>query len=134
MKERRVLAFILFLFFLLTGLKGLAEERRIALVIGNSAYKGSPLRNPVNDTKDVSRLLTSLSFDVETLLDASRMEMDDAIYRFGVKLKEGGVGLFFYSGHGAQHRGENYLIPVDAMIRSAVELPYKAVPAGLELM
>ncbi|MEW5814402.1 MAG: SUMF1/EgtB/PvdO family nonheme iron enzyme [Spirochaetota bacterium] len=133
MKESRVLPVIICLFLLIFIISAGAEEKRIALVIGNNAYQSSPLRNPLNDARDVSQSLAAVDFEVETLLDASRKEMDDAIYKFGVKLREGGVGLFYYSGHGAQYRGENYLIPVDVTIRSAVELPYKAVPAGLLL-
>ncbi len=133
MIRKRVFIVFMLLSLLLT-FAAVAQEtgRRLALVIGNSSYKGMKrLQNPANDARDVSRALRSLGFQVTSLIDAIHQEMDEAIYRFGAALKRGGVGLFYYSGHGAQYQGENYLIPVDRTIRSASELPYKSVSAGL---
>ena len=122
------------LLFTVIFLFALSAERRTALVIGNAAYEGmSRLRNPANDARDIGRKLSGLGFKVTTLIDATQEKMDDAIHDFGTRLAEGGVGLFYYSGHGAQYQGENYLIPVNATIRSAAQLRYKAVPAGIVL-
>ena len=122
------------LLFSVIFLFALSAEQRTALVIGNTAYEGmSRLRNPANDARDIGRKLSGLGFEVTTLIDGTQKQMDDAIYTFGSSLTEGGVGLFYYSGHGAQYEGENYLIPVNATIRNAAELRYKAVPAGIVL-
>ena len=69
-------------------------ERRIALVIGNSEYQTSPLRNPVNDAEDMSIVLESLGFTVTTKLNAPKRVMLDAIRTFGRDLMQGGVGYF----------------------------------------
>ena len=87
-------------------------ERRVALVIGNAAYQyTAPLKNPANDAQDIARVLNELQFQVMLKTDANLEAMADAIFQFGERLKGGGVGLFYYSGHGMQVKGENYLIP-----------------------
>lgn len=105
-------------------------ERRIALIIGNEAYDQSPLLNPVNDAIAMGETLNSLGFEsaVETNLDWR--QMNEAIDRFGEKLSRGGVGLFYYAGHGMQVFGKNYLIPVGANIRFEKEVKYKAIDAA----
>jgi len=108
-------------------------EKRLALVIGNSAYKTAPLRNPVNDAKDMSNALKVLGFKVLQKIDADRKEMEDAIRQFGRQLRGGGVGLFYYAGHGIQVKGRNYLIPIGARIESASDTRYYTVDAGLIL-
>lgn len=92
------------------------QGRRIALVIGNSSYKESPLGNPANDARDVALKLRKLGFDVIQRIDASQKEMNRAITEFGDRLNADTVALFYYAGHGVQVRGKNYLIPVDAQI------------------
>ena len=108
-----------------------AGERRVALVIGNGAYKyNTVLKNPANDAADLAAALRRNGFAVTSLLDAGRVEMERAIRDFGNALKDPeAVGLFFYSGHGAQAEGQNYLLPVDADIQAADEVAYKAVDA-----
>lgn len=110
-------------------------EKRLALVVGNSKYigKGNSLRNPVNDATDVAIKLKALGFDVDTLLDASLLEMDDAIDDFGMKAKEYDVALFYYSGHGLQSKGNNYMVPVDAELKSETEVKYKCTPLNMLL-
>ncbi len=105
-------------------------ERRIALVIGNSAYKSSPLKNPVNDATDMAAKLRRLDFQVSLGKDLSRKEMRTAIRKFGKELKRGGVGLFYYAGHGMQVNGKNYLIPVGADIDVEDEIQDEAIDAG----
>jgi len=109
------------------------NESRVALVVGNSGYAEAPLKNPVNDAADMARALRGLSFDVDLRTDASRADMKTALRRFARHLREGGVGLFYYAGHGIQSRGRNYLIPVDASIQSEAELEYESVDANLVL-
>lgn len=102
-------------------------ENRVALVIGNGAYKNSPLRNPTNDARDMSAALTDKGFQVIQLLNADRRGMIDGIRRFGNELKKGGVGLFYYAGHGMQVNGRNYLIPVKATIDIENDIPLESV-------
>lgn len=111
-----------------------ATERRIALVIGNADYTvAPPLGNPVNDARDMAEALKQVGFEVISGENLSQQAMDDKIRQFGGKLREGGVGLFYYAGHGMQAYGENYLIPVDADIRDETEVKYKTVHVGLVL-
>ena len=91
-------------------------ERRVALVIGNGRYPGVPLRNPVNDARDMAAALRGLGFDVIERTDVTQKEMYRAVTQFGSRLSVGGIALFFYAGHGIQVKGKNYLIPVDAQI------------------
>ena len=105
-------------------------DQRLALIIGNSKYADSPLINPVNDARAMSSTLSGLGFTVTSLYDASLTDMNDAARQFGDKLRAGGVGLFFYAGHGMQIRGKNYLIPVGADIKREDEVQYKAFDAS----
>ena len=86
-----------------------ASEQRVALVIGNASYKVSPLRNPVNDATDVAGALKGLGFHVVLRTNANRRQMVEAVREFGNLIKRGGVGFFYYAGHGIQSRGRNYL-------------------------
>src|SRR5919198_2212190 len=94
------------------------DEARIALLIGNSKYKEQPLKNPANDAKAMAATLKELGFDVTLVTDASAKQMERAVLEFGLKLRKGGVGFFYYAGHGLQVKGQNYLVPVDATIDS----------------
>jgi len=106
------------------------QERRIALVVGNGAYKSDPLRNPVNDATDIAGALEGLGFSVSLKTDADQRSMKQAIRAFGKQLRKGGVGLFYFAGHGVQVRGINYLIPTGAQIESEADVEYEAVDAG----
>jgi tetratricopeptide (TPR) repeat protein len=98
------------------------EERRFALVIGNSKYPQSigVLKNPVNDATDIAKELQKSNFDVQLLTDATYGQMRAAMLKFKEKVdageKDKTVALFYYAGHGLAHEDENYLVPVDAMI------------------
>lgn len=117
--------------FVLPGASLLKEEQRTALVIGNSSYKSSPLRNPVNDATDIAEELRKVGFTVIQKKNATQREMERAIRKFGKELrKRGGVGLFYYAGHGIQVNGRNYLIPVDAEIETESDVKFEAVDAG----
>ena len=93
-------------------------ESRVALVIGNGNYRETPLRNPVNDVRAVAKALRELGFDVLAHENANKRTMETAIIEFGRRLTDGGVGFFYYAGHGLQVRGHNYLVPIDADIDS----------------
>ena len=107
-----------------------ATEQRIALVIGNSAYSIGPLKNPVNDATDMAATLKKLGFTVTLKRNASLQEMDEAVETFGSQLKRGGVGLFYYAGHGVQINGTNYLLPIGAKINKEADVKYQAVDAN----
>ena len=100
---------------------------RYALVIGNSDYKNSPLRNPVNDATAMAKSLKEMGFDVILQTNvATEKDMKRAIREFGKKLQTGGTGLFYYSGHGLQVKGVNYLVPVDADIMKEEDVEFEA--------
>jgi hypothetical protein len=98
------------------------DEKRYALVIGNSAYSKQigVLKNPVNDATDFAEVLKTMNFDVTLITDASYGKIRAEMMKFRDKLNQGErdktVGLFFYAGHGLQHDNENYIVPVDAEI------------------
>ena len=106
---------------------------RVALVIGNASYKEAPLRNPVNDARDMATTLEGLGFEVIRVENASKEEMERAIGRFTGRLDEESSGLFYYAGHGVQVRGRNYLVPVDAKINSERDARIESVPINLVL-
>jgi TPR repeat protein len=109
------------------------QEARVALVIGNGAYKDSPLKNPPNDARAVAAALKELGFKVDLVLDGGRKRMLEAVRLFGQKLTEGGIGLFYYAGHGMQVKGANYLIPVGADIATEEDVTTEALDANTVL-
>lgn len=107
-----------------------ATEQRTALVIGNSSYSSGPLRNPVNDATDMAVALRKAGFTVVLKKDASLQTMEESIEDFGNRLKRGGVGLFYYAGHGVQVNGVNYLIPIGATVNKESDVRFKAFDVG----
>jgi formylglycine-generating enzyme required for sulfatase activity len=103
------------------------NEKRVALVIGNSAYPTSPLRNPVNDARAMARTLRGIGFEVLAHENLSQKEMRRAIIEFGDRLGGGGGGLFYFAGHGLQVSGKNYMIPTDAAIKSEREVEVESL-------
>jgi uncharacterized caspase-like protein len=111
-----------------------APQRRVALVIGNSAYRFAPvLPNPANDESDMVQVLRELNFDVIEGRDLDRRGTEDAIRKFGHKLNDADVALFFYSGHGLQVDGRNYLVPVDAKLERISDLTLDAIDVSMVL-
>lgn len=108
---------------------GQNQNQRVALVIGNSAYKESPLTNPVNDARAIAQALRESGFSVIVREDADQRGMLAALREFGDRIRTGGTGLFYYAGHGMQIKGRNYLIPVGANIEREDEVAYHAVDA-----
>lgn len=105
-------------------------EDRVALVIGNGAYKYSPLINPVNDARAMQKGLESVGFRVIEKENLNRQEMEEAISSFGRRLSGASVGLFYYAGHGVQLSGKNYLIPVGTNFANEKEVMNKAIDAN----
>jgi len=109
---------------------GITREHRVALLIGNARYESSPLLNPVNDARAISEALQSMGFQVTLVENATIRQMSDAARDFGDTLQRGGIGLFFYAGHGMQIKGRNYLIPIGADIQREDEVSFNAFDAG----
>jgi len=105
------------------------QQRRMALVIGNAAYRDAPLANPVNDARAIAQALRESGFAVTMRENADQRAMVAALREFGDHLRGGGTGLFYYAGHGMQIKGRNYLIPVGADIAREDEVAYAAVDA-----
>jgi len=115
-----------------------AAEPRVALVIGNADYGGDlgRLANPANDAALMTESLTQAGFDVIAVTDADQKAMKRAIGAFGEKLTAAGAdvtALFYYSGHGLQVAGENYLIPVHAEIKREADVDLEAISADTVL-
>ena len=112
------------------GIPITVPERRIALVIGNADYGQASLKNPLNDARVMAQTLESLGFSVTIGLNMTKDRMRLAVIRFGRAIKKGGVGLFYYAGHGVQVGGRNYLIPVDAVIEDQEVVPVESMGVG----
>ncbi|HEX8197763.1 MAG TPA: caspase family protein [Pyrinomonadaceae bacterium] len=110
------------------------SEKRFALVIGNGSYGDQRLNNPVNDANDMAATLKRLGFEVSLHTDVNRDSMRRAVKSFGEQLrKTGGVGLFYFAGHGVQVKGVNYLIPIGASVNGEAEIEDEGVDAGMVL-
>ena len=109
-------------------------EKRLALVVGNADYPNAPLRNPVNDARDLAAALSDSGFEVIRLENANLRQMRTAVREFGDRLKQQrGVGLFYFAGHGMQLKGRNFLIPVGAQIEREDEIEFEGLDANLVL-
>ena len=102
----------------------------VALVAGNAAYPSTPLRNSLNDARDLSAALRELGFEVTLVADADLRSIDRAVETFVAGLQPGDVALFYYSGHGMQVNGENYLLPIDFRAQQEADVPYQAYSAS----
>jgi len=115
----------------LLGTHSASAESRLALVIGQSAYRSVPaLPNPANDARAVTQLLTDSGFEVSTAADLSQGQMREAVSDFAGKVAAKGadtVALVFYAGHGLQIDGENFLVPVDIDPKREADIPIQAV-------
>ncbi|QFY44129.1 SUMF1/EgtB/PvdO family nonheme iron enzyme [Candidatus Methylospira mobilis] len=100
---------------------GMGEER-IALVIGNDDYQNAPLMNPLNDAHDMKAALEQVGFSVIYKENLDLPSMEKTVQEFTHKLNKNSVGLFYYSGHGAQVDGSNFLVPVKSSISNKSEL------------
>ena len=107
----------LLIFFCLLGASGTllaAAERRVALVIGNDNYQNLPkLEKAGNDANSVAAELKKVGFEVTSFNNIGQKKMNQAVNEFVQKIAGGGVGVFFYAGHGVQINSVNFLVPVD---------------------
>jgi uncharacterized caspase-like protein len=105
-----------------------SAERRVALVIGNGAYQAVPaLANPANDARALAAALERLGFDVVSGFDLTNADMRRTVRDFAARISGADVAFFFYAGHGLQVAGENYLLPVDADLKSEADLDFSAL-------
>lgn len=109
-----------------TGMLRAQTGSRVALVIGNTNYLEAPLANAVNDARLVHAALNDLGFTSTLLLDATHADMQAAVRRWLASSNKAQVRMVYFAGHGAQYRGRNFLIPVDARLRSEDDLPGSA--------
>jgi len=130
---------LFFLIFMLTismyannsrALQMMKTEQRVALVIGNNIYKSdrlSKLKNPINDAQAMKNKLKSLGFKVFYGENLTVRDMDKKLRTFSSKLKAGGVGLFFFAGHGVESRGENFLMGKDSNLIDKDDIAYESL-------
>ena len=105
-----------------------ASAPRVALVIGNAAYAMGRLANPTRDAQAMSGLLRSIGFQVVEARDASKAQMESALGQTRDLLQgQGGVGMLYYAGHGLQLDWRNYMLPVDARLAQAADVPAQGV-------
>ena len=125
---------LLALFFALLAPQAFAQDapkaKRLALVIGNGAYKDAPLPNPLHDADDMEKALKASGFTVIKRHNASLRDMHLALREFGDRLDRTGTGVFYFAGHGLQVRGRNYLLPVDADVAREDEVAFSALDLG----
>lgn len=105
------------------------QEQRTALIIGNNDYQGrlSKLHNPINDAKALKAILEKRGFEVIYSEDGSKRSMKQSLDKFYSKIEKGGVGMLYFSGHGIEVDGQNYLIPIDAKLDAKSDTEYEAV-------
>src|SRR6201747_3057691 len=122
MNMRFIIAVLSIAGFLVSAEAALADKR-VAFVVGNSAYKNvAPLPNPALDAKSMAKVLRSVGFDVVEGTNLTRDKMTERLLEFGKKAQGADVALFFYAGHGIAIGGVNYLLPIDADIKSEMDV------------
>lgn len=98
---------------------GMAVRENYALIIGNSNYQHlPPLKNPRNDATDLTQALKSMNFHTFEYNDLSKQATEDVLVAFGKRLNRDSLALVYYAGHGMQLDNQNYLVPVDASLKS----------------
>jgi Caspase domain len=101
-------------------------DKRVALVIGNSAYQHSAtLENPSNDAADLANTLTHLGFEVIVEKDLDKRGMEQAFSRFARLAQDADLAMFYYAGHAMQYGGNNYLVPVDAALQDEFSVEFE---------
>lgn len=119
--------FVLIALFLSLAWPAAAADR-IALVIGISDYRSiPPLKNTVNDASDLSETLKTIGFEVDTLINVSKAELESALADFTFRSEAANLALIYFAGHGVEVQGENFLIPVDAQVASNRDIQAQAV-------
>src|SRR5512139_796891 len=111
-----------------------AAEKRVALVVGNGAYKHVPvLRNPPVDAADIRTKFKALGFELFGGSDLDRVTLVNALVAFGRAAERADVAVVYYAGHGLQVNGQNYMVPTDAQVEYEAELDVALVPLELAM-
>ncbi len=119
---RALVAALSFAVLLVSSNSALADKR-VAFVVGNSAYKNVPqLPNPVVDARSMAKVLRSVGFDVVEGANLSRDKMTEKLLEFGKRAEGADVAVFYYAGHGIAVNGANYLLPIDADLKSEMDV------------
>src|ERR1700694_4461396 len=119
----RYLTVILSLFGMLLSAQAAMADRRVAFVVGNGAYKNvAQLPNPPIDAKAIAGLLRNVGFEVVEGTNLTRDTMTERLLEFGKKAQGADVAVFFYAGHGIAVDGTNYLLPIDADLKSEMDV------------
>src|SRR6202166_2331835 len=119
----RYLTVILSLICMLVGADAAKADRRVAFVVGNGTYNNvTPLPNPPIDAKSMAGLLRNAGFDVVEGINLTRGKMTERLLEFGKKTQGADIAVFFYAGHGIAIDGINYLLPVDADVKSEMDV------------
>ena len=119
----RYLTVIISLFCMLFTAHAAKADRRVAFVVGNGTYKNvPPLPNPPIDAKSMAGVLRNVGFDVVEGTNLTRDKMTERLLEFGKKAQGADVAVFFYAGHGIAINGTNYLLPIDADIKSEMDV------------
>ena len=126
---RGVLGWIFGMLLCISAQAQTITDERVALVVGNAAYKNAPLVNPTNDAKGMTQLLEQAGFKVSSQIDATQEQLHAAVAQFGTAIQSPKVkfALFYYAGHGVQLDWRNYLIPVSSHIQSAEDVRRESV-------
>jgi uncharacterized caspase-like protein len=114
----------------LAGPNGEGAELRIALVIGNGAYRSAPLKNPAGDAGAVAATLRGLGYQVILRQNTGLRELIEALREFSIRAPKASVRMLFYAGHGVQVKGRNYLVPIDADPKSEEDIPRQSADVG----
>src|SRR5262245_45263103 len=119
---------LILLFSSLAAVPAAQAEKRVALVIGNGAYqKASKLLNPGNDAKAIAEMLRAARFDeVVVHENLGIRELRQAINDFSDLVRDADTAIVYFSGHGIEVNGVNYLIPIDAILDRDIDTPYEA--------
>ena len=119
----RYLTVILSLICMVFTAHAAKADRRVAFVVGNGAYKNvAPLPNPPIDAKSMASVLRNVGFEVVEGTNLTRDKMTERLLEFGKKAQGADVAVFFYAGHGIAISGTNYLLPIDADIKSEMDV------------
>jgi uncharacterized caspase-like protein len=122
--------FVLLIFSIWLGCSSALAEKRVALVIGNSAYqKVAKLPNPANDAAAVAAMLKAAGFDlVESKSNLTVADLRKSLREFGSKARDADMAVVYYAGHGIELDGTNYLIPVDAALETDADVLDETLP------
>jgi hypothetical protein len=103
-------------------------DKRVALVIGNSAYQNAAkLANPVNDAVAIANLFTSAGFDVDLRQNLGGADLRRALREFSLQTRNADIAIVFYAGHGMEANGTNYIVPIDARLAQDIDVEDETV-------